>query len=58
MLSGKVSKFSITLILYFFPDPAPCSVSKFLRDRHQFKSESGLLFCHGGLFGVLGCCLY
>jgi hypothetical protein len=58
MLSGKVSKFSITLILCIFPDSAPCSISRVLRDRRRLKSESGLLFCCGGLFGVLVCCIY
>jgi hypothetical protein len=57
MLSGKVSKFSITFILYIFPDSAPYSFSRVLRDCRQSKSESELTFCRGGLFGVLVCCL-
>jgi hypothetical protein len=58
MLYEKVSKFSITLILCIFPNSTPCSISKVLRDRRRLKSESRLLFCRGGLFGVLVCCLY
>jgi hypothetical protein len=57
LLSGKVLKFGITFVLCICPDSTPCSVSRVLRHRCQFKSESGLLFCHGGLFGVLVCCL-
>jgi hypothetical protein len=49
-LYGKVSKFSITLILCIFPDSAPFSVSRVLRDRRQSKSESvfkvfSLVYC-------------
>jgi hypothetical protein len=40
ILSGKVSKLSITLLLCIFPDSAPCSVSRVLWDRRQSKSES------------------
>jgi hypothetical protein len=43
MLSGKVLKFSITFVVCISPDSASCSVSRVLRDRCQFKSESGLL---------------
>jgi hypothetical protein len=57
VLYGKVSKLSITLKLCIFPDTAPFSVSRVLRDRRQSKSESELRFCCGGLFGVLVCCL-
>jgi hypothetical protein len=57
MVYGNVSKFSITFILCIFPDSAPYSISRVLQDRCQSKSESGLTFCHGGLFGVLICCL-
>jgi hypothetical protein len=39
VLSGKVSKFSITFTLGISPDFAPRSVSRVLRDHHQFKSE-------------------
>jgi hypothetical protein len=42
MLSGKVSKFSITVILYVFLDSVSVSVSIVLRDRHQPKSEAVL----------------
>jgi hypothetical protein len=58
MLSGKVSKFSITYILCTFPDSTLLSVSRVLRGHHQSKTESELTFCCGGLFGVLVCCLY
>jgi hypothetical protein len=57
MLSGKALKFDITFVLCMFPDSASYSVSRVLRDCCQSKSESGLLFCRGGLFGVLVCCL-
>jgi hypothetical protein len=40
MLSRKVSKFSITFILFISPEFAPNSVSKVLRDRCQSKSAS------------------
>jgi hypothetical protein len=40
MLSGKVSKFSITFTLYISPDSALCSVSKVLRDHRRTESES------------------
>jgi hypothetical protein len=40
VLSGKVSKFSITFLLGISPDSAPGSVSGVLRDHHQSKSES------------------
>jgi hypothetical protein len=40
-----------------FTDSTPFSVSRVLRDRHQSKTESELMFCCGGLFGVLVCCL-
>jgi hypothetical protein len=40
MLSGKVSKFSITYILCTFPDSAPCPINRVLHDRHLSKSES------------------
>jgi hypothetical protein len=40
MLSGKVSKISITLVLCTSPDSASYSVSRVLRDRHRSKSES------------------
>jgi hypothetical protein len=53
MLSGKVLKISITFVLCISPDSAPCLVRRVLRDRCQFKSESGFLFCRGGLFRVL-----
>jgi hypothetical protein len=42
MLSGKVSKFSITFMPCVFPDSAPYSVCRVLRDRRQPKSESVL----------------
>jgi hypothetical protein len=58
MLSRKVSKLSIAFILCISPDSAPNLVSRVLRDRHWSKSESELMFCRGGLFGVLVCCLY
>jgi hypothetical protein len=41
----------------FFLDSAPFSVSRVLRDRRQSKSKFELIFCCGGLFGVLVCCL-
>jgi hypothetical protein len=40
MLSGKVSKFSITFTLGISPDSAPYPISGVLRDCHQFESES------------------
>jgi hypothetical protein len=40
MLSGKVSKFSITSILCISPDSAPYSVGSVLRECRQCKSES------------------
>jgi hypothetical protein len=53
MLSGKVSKLSITFTLYIFPDSSPFSVSRVLRDCHQSKTESELTFCcPHGLFGL------
>jgi hypothetical protein len=59
VLYGKVSKFSITFILCICPDSAPCSISRVLRDHRQLKkSESELICCHRGLFGVLVCSLY
>jgi hypothetical protein len=57
MLSGKVSKFAITFILFISHDSAPISVSMVLQDRHRSESESELTFYRGGLFGVLVCCL-
>jgi hypothetical protein len=50
MLSGKVSKFSITFISCISPDSAPNSVSRVLQDRHQSKPEHvfkvlPLLYC-------------
>jgi hypothetical protein len=56
MLSGKVSKFSITFICISY-DSAPISVSRVLRDRSRSKSESELTFCRGGLLRDLVCCL-
>jgi hypothetical protein len=50
MLSGKVSKLSITLVLSNFSDSAPVSLSRVLRDHHRSESESELTFCRGGLF--------
>jgi hypothetical protein len=40
MLSGKVSKFSITLILGISLDSTPNSVRKVLRNHRQFESAS------------------
>jgi hypothetical protein len=40
VLSGKVSKFSITSVLCVFPDSIPVSVSGVLLDRRQSESES------------------
>jgi hypothetical protein len=58
VLSEKVSKFYITLILCTFLDFVPVSVSRVLRDRHWLKIESELtVCCRRGLFGVLVCCL-
>jgi hypothetical protein len=54
VLSGNVSKFSITFILCIFPN----SISRVLRDCRQSKPESKLTFCcRRGLFGVLVCCI-
>jgi hypothetical protein len=39
VLSGKVSKSSITVLLCVFPDSIPISVSGDLRDLHQSESE-------------------
>jgi hypothetical protein len=39
VLSGKVSKFSITFTLDISPDYAPYSISRVLRDRRQSKSK-------------------
>jgi hypothetical protein len=50
MLSGKLSKLYITLVLSNFPDSAPVSLSRVLRDRRRSESESELTFCRGGLF--------
>jgi hypothetical protein len=44
MVSGKVSKFSITFILCVFPDSIPVAVSIVLRDCCQLKIESELMF--------------
>jgi hypothetical protein len=40
MLSGNVSKFSITFILCLCPDSVPYSISRVLRDHRQSKLES------------------
>jgi hypothetical protein len=40
VLSGKVSKFSITSVLCTFPDSAPCPISRVFHDRHLSRSES------------------
>jgi hypothetical protein len=40
VLSGKISKLSITFILCTFPDSIPVSVSGVLRDHRQSESES------------------
>jgi hypothetical protein len=40
VVSGKVSKFSITFILCISPDSSPYPISGVLRDRHQSKSEA------------------
>jgi hypothetical protein len=40
VLSGKVSKLSITFTLNISPDSAPYPISGVLRDRRQSKSES------------------
>jgi hypothetical protein len=50
MLSRKVSKISITLVLRNFPYSAPVSLSRVLRVRRRSESESELTFCRGGLF--------
>jgi hypothetical protein len=56
--SRKVSKFFITFILCTFPDFAPVSFRRVLRDRRQLETESDLKFCcRRGYFGVLVCCL-
>jgi hypothetical protein len=39
MLSGKVSKFSITFIFCAFPDSALYLISRILRDRCQSESK-------------------
>jgi hypothetical protein len=39
MLSGRVSRFSITFILFISPDSTRNSVGGVLRDRRQSKSE-------------------
>jgi hypothetical protein len=39
MLSGKLSKFSITCTLFISLDSTPNSVSRVLRYRRQLKSE-------------------
>jgi hypothetical protein len=57
VLSGKVSKFSITSIFCVFCNSASVSVSRVLRDRCQLKTESELTFAVVvGYFGVLVCC--
>jgi hypothetical protein len=40
VVSGKISKFSITLILCIFPDSAPFLSSRVLRDCCQSESEA------------------
>jgi hypothetical protein len=45
VLSGNVSKFSITFILCTFLDSIPVYVSRVLRDHCQLKIESKLIFC-------------
>jgi hypothetical protein len=40
VLSGKVSKFSITFTLDISSDSAPYPISGVLRDFHELKSES------------------
>jgi hypothetical protein len=40
MLSGKVSKLSITFTLSIFPDSTPYPISGVLRDHRQSESES------------------
>jgi hypothetical protein len=58
VLSGKVSKFSITSVLCAFPDSIPVSVSRFLWDLFQLKIESESTFAVVVVyFGVLVCCL-
>jgi hypothetical protein len=55
MLSEKLSKISITFILFTFPDSIPVSFSRVLRDHCQLKTESELTFCcHRGLFWSFG----
>jgi hypothetical protein len=49
MLSGKVSKFSITFVLSNFPDFTPASLSRVLRDHRWYESEPELMFCRGGI---------
>jgi hypothetical protein len=58
VLSGKISKFSITSVLCAFPDSVPVLVSRVLRDRCQLKTESELTFAIVVVyFGVLVCSL-
>jgi hypothetical protein len=40
VLSGNVSKFSISFTLDFSPDSLPYPISGVLRDRHLFETES------------------
>jgi hypothetical protein len=49
MLYGKVSKFSITFVLSNFPDSAPVSLSRVLRDRRRSELKPELMFCRDGL---------
>jgi hypothetical protein len=57
VLSGKVSKFSITSVSCVFSNSIPVSVSRVLRDHCQLKTESELTFAVVvGYFGVLVCC--
>jgi hypothetical protein len=54
MLSGKVSKLSITVVLFIFPDSVPVSLSRVLRDC-QLEMEFELTFCcRRGLFWSFG----
>jgi hypothetical protein len=57
VLSGKVSKFTITFVLCTSSDSASISVSRLLRDHRRSESEFELTFCHGALFWKLGYCL-
>jgi hypothetical protein len=58
MLSGKVSKFSITSVLCVFSDSVPVSVSRVLRDHCQWETESESTFVVVMVyFGVLVYCL-